>query len=204
MSLVRQTTEKRTVKASAGRLSKAERREQLLGVAQNIIREEGADRLTLAYLAAQAGVTKPISYEHFGTRAGLLLALYKKLDEVQTNMLREALSSVQGDVAETIDVLSRAYMHCAADSNGEWHLVAAALSGNEGVGPVHQELLDNYVALFVSAMVPFTSLDTDELKRRCIGLVGAGEALSLQMVNGYCTEKEAAQTFAALISGGIA
>ncbi|MBC8136296.1 MAG: helix-turn-helix transcriptional regulator, partial [Fibrella sp.] len=56
-------------------MSKAQRREQLLQVAYEIIRSEGTDELTLARVAEQAGVTKPIAYEHFGSRSGLLIAL---------------------------------------------------------------------------------------------------------------------------------
>jgi AcrR family transcriptional regulator len=47
--------------SSPSRLSKAERRQQLLDTALAIVREEGADRLTLGHLAARAGVSKPIA-----------------------------------------------------------------------------------------------------------------------------------------------
>ncbi|MHC8285601.1 helix-turn-helix domain-containing protein [Pseudomonas sp. XS1P51] len=33
----------------------------------------GTDALTLATLAERAGVTKPVAYEHFRTRSGLLI-----------------------------------------------------------------------------------------------------------------------------------
>ena len=42
------------------RLTREERRTQLMDVAWHIIREEGTDALTLGYLATQAGVTKPV------------------------------------------------------------------------------------------------------------------------------------------------
>src|SRR5687767_16006033 len=64
------TARRRT--APAKKLSKAERRKQLLETAHVIVRDEGTDALTLGYLAERAGVTKPIAYGHFETRAGLL------------------------------------------------------------------------------------------------------------------------------------
>ena len=57
-----------TEKSTARRLSQAERRRQLLDTALVIIREEGADKLTLGRLASRAGVSKPVAYDHFGTR----------------------------------------------------------------------------------------------------------------------------------------
>ncbi|MDT0267243.1 helix-turn-helix domain-containing protein [Streptomyces sp. DSM 44915] len=44
------------------------------------MRIRGADGLTLVTLAEEAGVSRPITYDHFGTRPGLLLALYRRLD----------------------------------------------------------------------------------------------------------------------------
>jgi AcrR family transcriptional regulator len=168
-----------------------------------IVREEGADRLTLGRLAVRAGVSKPIPYEHFGTRSGLLTALYKSLDERQVNALRKALSSVQRSASDTAEVLATAYIHCSADTSGEWHAVGAALSGSEAMGAVQQELIDGYVQLFVSALQPHSTLPPDELRRRCVGLVGAGEALSAMMIGGHCSEQEAAEAFSSLIRGGI-
>jgi AcrR family transcriptional regulator len=53
------------------RLPKEQRREQLLDTALAIVREQGTDAITLSYVAERAGVSKPIAYGHFGTRAGL-------------------------------------------------------------------------------------------------------------------------------------
>lgn len=190
-------------KAGAGRLSKAERRRQLLDWALVIVREEGADHLTLGHLATQAGVSKPITYEHFGTRAGLLAALYKSLDGEKVQALREALRSVQQNLGNTADVLATTLIHCSVDTGGEWHAVGAALSGSEEMSTVQQELLAGYAQLFASALAPHSSLLPVELHRRCVGLVGAGEALSVMMLGGQCSEQEAAEAFAALIRGGL-
>lgn len=190
-------------KAVPARLSKAERRRQLLATALVIIREEGADRLTLGHLATRAGVSKPITYEHFGTRSGLLIDLYKALDQQQATALREALSSGHRNLSDTADVLASAYMHCCADTSGEWHAVGAALSGSEEMGAVHQELLAGYVQLFGAALAPYSPLPPQQLHRHCVGLVGAAEALARLMVGGQCSEQEAAQAFAALIRGGL-
>jgi AcrR family transcriptional regulator len=188
--------------AVSRRLSNAERRKQLLAVALGILREEGADRLTLGRLAARAGVSKPVAYDHFGTRSGLLIALYQSLDAEHAEALRSALATGGRSLGETAGVLAAAYIHCSADTGGEWQAIGAALSGDETMAAVHQELLDNYVQLFASALKPFSALPPAELEWRCVGLIGAGEALSAAMVRGKCSEADAAGTFAALIAGG--
>ncbi len=200
---MKQDSQLQAQKAVSGRLSKAARRLQLLDVALDIVREEGADGLTLGRLATRAGVSRPITYEHFGTRSGLLAELYKSLDQQQVQSLREAIQRVQQNLSDTADVLATAYIHCAADTSGEIYAVRAALSGSEEMGAVHRELLFGYVQLFAEVLSPHSLLSPDELHRRCVGLVGAGEALCLLMKGEQCPEPKAATTFAALIRCGL-
>ncbi len=184
-------------------MSKAERRRQLLDTALLIVREEGADRLTLGHLAARAGVSKPVAYDHFRTRSGLLIELYRWIDLERVNAFRDAMTGGKRSLEECARVLASAYIHCAADKTDEFHAVGAALAGSEEKAKVFQELLDNSVQMFVSVLKPHSTLPPAELERRCIGLVGAGEALSTALVRGLFGEAEAAQNFASLIEGGL-
>lgn len=190
-------------RATSRRLSKAERRRQLLDTALRIVREEGADRLTLGHLAARAGVSKPVAYDHFDTRSGLLIELYRWIDTERVEAFRDAMTTGERSLEECVGVLAAAYIHCAADKTDEFHAVGAALAGSEEKAAVFQELLDNCVRMFVSVLTPHNTLPAAELERRCIGLVGAGEALSAALVRGQCSEAEAAQVFASLIEGGL-
>jgi len=181
------------------RLAKAERRRQLLDTALLIVREEDADRLTLGHLAVRAGVSKPVVYDHFGTRSGLLIELYKWIDTERVSAFRDAMSRTARNLEETARVLASAYIHCAADNTDEFHAVGAALAGSEEKAAVFQELLDNCVQMFMSVLEPHTTWSADELERCCIGLVGAGEALSGALVRGRHGEDEVMETFASLI-----
>lgn len=190
-------------RATSRRLSKAERRRQLLDTALLIVREEGADRLTLGHLAARAGVSKPVAYDHFGTRSGLLIELYRWIDTEKVDAFREAMTASKRGLEETVDVLAAVYVQCAADIAGEFHAVGAALAGSEEKATVFEELLDNCVQMFVSVLEAHSTLSPAELERRCVGLVGAGEALSAAMVRGNCSEAEAIEAFTSLIQGGL-
>lgn len=185
------------------RLPGAERRRQLLDTALRIVREEGADRLTLGHLAARAGVSKPVAYDHFSTRSGLLIELYRWIDTERVEAFRNAMATTERPFEATVDLLATAYIRCAADKTDEFHAVGAALAGSEEKAAVFQELLDNCVRMFVAVLKPHSTLPALELERRCIGLVGAGEALSAALVRGNGSETEAAAVFAALIRGGV-
>ncbi|MFC0241490.1 TetR/AcrR family transcriptional regulator [Rhodopseudomonas telluris] len=185
------------------RLPKAQRRRQLMETALQIVRDEGADRLTLGHLAERAGVSKPIAYDHFGTRSGLLIELYKSIDAEHADAMRAALASGHRSLKDTAQLLASAYVHCSANTSGEWQAIGAALAGSQEKDAVYQQLLDGYVQLFATALKPYTTLPRAELVRRCVGMIGAGEALSTAMIRGQCREAEAAAAFAALILGGL-
>lgn len=190
-------------KAGSRRLSGAERRRQLLDTALLIVREEGADRLTLGHLAARAGVSKPVAYDHFGTRSGLLIELYRWIDTERVDAFGASMAAGERSREETIALLAGAYIDCAADTNGEFRAVGAALAGSEEKAAVFQQLLDHSVGMFVSVLTPHSSTPPAALERRCIGLVGAGEALSAAMTRGACSRDDAVEAFASLIQGGL-
>jgi AcrR family transcriptional regulator len=186
------------------RLSKADRRRQLLGAALEVIRTEGADCLTLGHLATCAGVSKPVVYDHFRSRSGLLIELYRWIDTERIATFRQAMAAANKDRNETIASLADAYIRCAADLTGEFHIVGAALAGSPEKSAVYDELLGQSVAMFVSVLGPFSELSEGATLRLCTGLVGAGEALAAAIVRGKVTEADAIATFVDIIGGSLA
>ena len=185
------------------RLPKAKRHQQLLDVALEIVRKEGADCLTLGHLATRAGVSKPVVYDHFGTRSGLLIALYRWIDAERIEAFRQAMAKGPRDRNEVIACLAEAYIRCAADLTGEFHIVGAALAGSPEKAEVYDELLDQSVAMFVSVLRPLSALSEAAANCLCIGLVGAGEGLSAAIVRGKITEDEAISTFTDIIRASL-
>jgi AcrR family transcriptional regulator len=186
------------------RLSKADRQRQLLATALEVIRSDGADRLTLGHLASCAGVSKPVVYDHFASRSGLLIALYRWIDSERIETFRQAMAATHRDRDETIACLADAYIRCAADLTGEFHIVGAALAGSPEKADVYDELLDQSVAMFVSVLRPFTTLSDDAATQLAIGLVGAGEGLSAAIVRGKLSEADGIAAFARIIRDSLA
>ncbi|PXA98339.1 TetR family transcriptional regulator [Nostoc sp. 3335mG] len=176
----------------------------MLATALEVIRSDGADRLTLGHLASCAGVSKPVVYDHFASRSGLLIALYRWIDSERIETFRQAMAATHRDRDETIACLADAYIRCAADLTGEFHIVGAALAGSPEKADVYDELLDQSVAMFVSVLRPFTTLSDDAATRLAIGLVGAGEGLSAAIVRGKLSEADGIAAFARIIRDSLA
>jgi len=192
------TTSKEAPSASR-RLTKAERREQLLDVARAIVRAEGTDALTLVSLAEHAGVTRPVVYDHFKTRPGLLIALARSIDDRQAKIFRAALAKVQPRLADVARASSAAYMRCVTQVGREWHALTAALQGDAEMDAVQHELLERYAELYCDVLAPCTKLPRRELKKRCVAIVGAAEALAREMLLDRLEEDVAASTLRSLI-----
>jgi AcrR family transcriptional regulator len=181
------------------RLPKAERRQQLLDVARAIVRDQGTDALTLVSLAELAEVTRPVAYEHFKTRSGLLIALARNIDDRQVEVLRGALAQTRPRLPDVARVLSSAYMHCVTTIGSEWQAITAALKGDGEMDAVQHELLDRYAVIFCDALAPCTKVPQRALRWRCVAMIGAAEALAREMLLEQLDEATAASTLRSLI-----
>jgi AcrR family transcriptional regulator len=159
-------------------MPKDRRREQLLDVAMEIVRDSGANELTLGNLAAKAGVSRPIAYGHFETRTGLLLALFKRLEDNYVSALRGALQAAPHALSEVADLISNAYFNCLTDFGPEGLAISAALKGTDEMAAQQRTMHQEYLELMCNALRPFSKLGQDHLRLICVGLLGAAEALA--------------------------
>lgn len=73
------------------RLSATARSEQLLDVAEELFMAKGFDGTTIEDIARSAGVTRPIVYEHHGSKEGVYLACLARARRVLVAEYAEAL-----------------------------------------------------------------------------------------------------------------
>ena len=75
------------------RMTAGERREQLIEIARGLFAEKGYDGTAVEDVAAHAGVSKPVVYEHFGGKEGLYAVVVDREVTLLLSMMREALST---------------------------------------------------------------------------------------------------------------
>lgn len=158
-------------------MTRENRLAQLLGVAWQIVRQQGTEALTLGHLAEQAGVTKPVVYDHFPDRPALLSRLYQDFDERQTALLDEALHNSEASAEAKARVIADAYVACVLHQGREIPGVIAALSSSPELARVKHE----YEVLFMdkcrTVLAPFLGgapLSNAHLR----AMMGAADALS--------------------------
>jgi AcrR family transcriptional regulator len=178
------------------RLSWEDRHRQLISVALDFVRSEGADSLTLTKVAEQAGVTKPVAYDHFKTREGLLIELCAEFDEQQRAELKRLEEDGTASLPELARAVARSYMDCYSKTEGEWHTIYSVMRSSPEMAKIHQQLFNKHIDVLVSIFRPKTDMEEQELRLTCIGLMGAGETISAAMMQGVSSKETAIDVMA--------
>ncbi len=185
------------------RLPRAERTRQLLEVSWALVREEGTDALTLGRLAEAAGVTKPVVYDHFGSRNGLLAALYEDYDVRQTVIFDAAIDAARPTLQDKARVLATSYVHCVLTQGAEIAGVLAALGGSPELAAVKRRYQQVFIDKCADILQPFVGkagVGTASLW----GMLGAADALSEAAMAGDITPGQAEDELEAIILALIA
>lgn len=172
------------------RLSRADRLRQLIDTAWQIVREQGTDALTLPSLALAAGVAKPVVYDHFGTRNGLLAALYRDFDLRQTAVFDAALDISGPTLRDKAGVIASSYVDCVLTQGHEIPGVLAALAGSPELERIKRDYQLAFIEKCRATLAPYAG-------ERGIGnaglwaMLGAADSLSQAAASADVTPEEA-------------
>ncbi|MDT0329095.1 TetR/AcrR family transcriptional regulator [Nocardiopsis lambiniae] len=81
------------VRVRRKRMTGEERRRQLLEIGRALFAERGFDATSVEEIAARAGVSKPVVYEHFGGKEGLYAIVVDQEMRTLVGMVSEALDA---------------------------------------------------------------------------------------------------------------
>lgn len=180
------------------RLTREQRLEQLLDVARRLAAEEGTDALTLGRLAEAAGITKPTVYDHFGTREGLLTALYQDFEVRQNLLIDAAMAGGAATLAGKARAIADSYVDCVLAEGREIPGVLAALEGSPELARLKRECQLVFLGKCREVLAPFAgALSTAGLW----GMLGAADALSAAAVAGEIDHGQAREELFEVIVG---
>jgi len=172
------------------RLSRGERSRQLLDVSWKLVSDEGTDALTLGRLAEEAGVTKPVVYDHFGTRHGLLAALYQDFDARQTAIIDAAIAASKPTLKDKAGVVASTYVECVMAQGREIPGVLAALSGSPELAAMKRQYQQVFIEKCQKILAPFAGPRGISLAGLW-AMLGAADSLSHAAVAGEITDEQA-------------
>jgi AcrR family transcriptional regulator len=122
------------------RMTGRERREQLLLVGRSLFAEKGFEATSIEEIAARAGVSKPVVYEHFGGKEGLYAVVVDREMGELLERLTRALSA--GQPRELVEQAALALLTYIEEETDGFRILARD-SPMTGAGGTFSSLLND-------------------------------------------------------------
>ena len=157
------------------RLSRSERRAQLLVAARDVFAAQGYHAAAMDDIAEKAGVSKPVLYQHFPGKLELYRALLTTYADELVERLRTAIQSTQ-DNRERVRAAVAAYFDFVDGEGRAYRLVFESDMRNE---PEAAAVVDNAtqrcIDLIADAVTTDAGLDAPRARMLAVGLVGLSQ-----------------------------
>ncbi|HEX2069980.1 MAG TPA: TetR/AcrR family transcriptional regulator [Actinomycetota bacterium] len=162
------------------RMRGSERRAQLLNVARRVFGKSGFHSVSMEEVANEAGVTKPILYDHFPSKKELYLALLDADLSVLHEKVRQALNSPIGN-RERIRASFQAYFDFVQEEADGFRLLMQETVGAERefrnrVEQVREQILSEVADLIVRESKG--KLQREHAETVALALIGMGETVA--------------------------
>ena len=177
-----------------------ERQQQLLRVTSEIIAADGVDNVRIPYVAAAAGVTRPVVYKFFPNRHALIKGVLEDF--------REDFASRTPDIVETeedadIGSIARAFIDAACDTieakgSGGWQLVRS-IGPDQEITAISKEFRAQLVEPWLVPLRELTGVT--EIEAQALSdmmLSGAGEILQ-RWIDGEFSRQQVATLLGRII-----
>ena len=186
--------------AARTRLSPEERREQLLRVASDIISADGVDSVRIPYVAAAAGVTRPVVYKFFPNRPELIKGV---LEDFREDYSRRVPNVEEPDQEADVATTARAFIDAACDTievrgSGGWQLLRSVGPDPE-ITAISKEFRRQLVQPWLGPLRALTGVDEPEaLALADVMISGAGEIVQ-RWIDGEFSRQQVATLLGRII-----
>jgi AcrR family transcriptional regulator len=144
------------------RLPRAERRDQLLAAAERAIARHGP-QVSMEAVAAEAGVSKPIVYRHFGDKSGLARAVGRRFASALLTDLKATLAAYPDPYPRTAAAIELFLRHIDEAPQTYRFLTRGSAEGTPAVG----DAVDAFMRLLGDDLAEFlASVNEDQGERR--------------------------------------
>ncbi len=158
-----------------GRMNRSERRGQLLDAAREVFVASGYHAAAMDDIAAKAGISKPVLYQHFPGKLELYLALLDSGVEQLIVAVRKALASTTDNEHRVIATME-AYFAFMSDPNSTFRLVFESdLRAEPAVREQVEKVTHECTVAVASVIADDTSLEPEAAMLLAAGLTGAAQ-----------------------------
>jgi AcrR family transcriptional regulator len=187
------------------RLSKSARRAQLLAAAKAVFVTQGYHAAAMDDIAVQAGVSKPVLYQHFPSKLELYLALLSESADEMVRLVREALRA-STDNHVRVDNAVAAYFTFVADNDQAYRLIFESdLRGQPDVERIVERGTDDCISAITATITTDTGVDVERARLLASGMVGLSQVSARYWIqqSPHVSRAEAIELLSTLMWRGI-
>ncbi|MFC7341011.1 TetR/AcrR family transcriptional regulator [Saccharopolyspora griseoalba] len=162
------------------RMPRAEREKQILGVAERVFANAGYQSTSMDEIAAEVGLSKPMLYEYFGSKEGLLLACLQRCKRELLEATSHAAAAAEGPEQLLYDCLL-AFFRFSDDHGQAWALLRNEFSLPDASVNTELESIRIQQRDFTAGLLGNirSDLDDEQLEAFAESIIGACERLAL-------------------------
>lgn len=158
---------------TATRLPAPQRRRQLLDRALSVFSEHGYHGTSMNDVADEAGVTKPVLYQHFPSKKGLYLELLRDVGIQLTDAITGATTAEEAAESKAAAGLA-AYFGFVRDHQAAFKLLFGSGSRRDETFAAAVRGVEDHIARTIADLLPAT-LDGGERLITAYGILGMAE-----------------------------
>ena len=190
---------------TAARLSRSDRRSQLLSAAKSVFVSQGYHAAAMDEIAERAGVSKPVLYQHFQSKLELYSALLGESAQEMVGLVRQALTGTT-DNDERVHRAVQAYFTFVADDSQTYRLIFESdLRGSKEVAQIVDQATQDCIDAITDTITTDTGTDPERARLLASGLVGLSQVSARYWLaqGGTVSREEAIELLSALAWRGI-
>lgn len=139
----------------APRLPPEQRREQLIDAALEVILDRGYAGVSIEAIAREAGITRPVVYDHFPNLNRLLSAVIEREERISVDQLAQVVPEDPGDhePGELLTAGVARFLEAVTTRPATWSIILLPLEGTPSIVRDHVEVNRARVLARIEALV---------------------------------------------------
>lgn len=166
----------------ATRLPAAERRQQLVDTAFTVFAAKGYHDASMNDIAEAAGVTKPVLYQHFGSKHDLFLELLREGAQRLSGSVASATAAAASPRAQ-VEAGFGAYFRFVRDEREAFALIFSGELRREPEFAREVERVERDMAAGITELIRVEGMDTEHRRMLAYGIVGIAQTAGRHWVD---------------------
>ncbi len=158
------------------RLPRLERRSQLLAVARRVLARSGFHETSMNEIAEEAGVTKPVLYQHFASKRDLYQAVVQDVGDRLGSAVFDATAEAKSS-REQVEAGLGAYLNFVSEDYDGFSLLFSGASREDTEWAEIAMEFERSLAARIADLIAVEGMDTRHRLALAHGVVGLAEGM---------------------------